>query len=538
MRLVGFVGGLSALVISAGAARGGGLLLPGSGAISTSRAGASVASVWGGDAIAINPAGIAIGRGTQITISAALIDYSLSFKRAGNYEATGRTDAGGAPAPLPWEANFVGQPYETVHDESTPPIGLGPFQAVPVIAIASDLGGLVPGLYVGGGLWAPNAYPSRSIGEDYTIDDPNAPPPPSRYDIVKQEASVLLPTIAVAYRVLPQLDFGARFAWGIAHVKARVFLWGVPQNFTEFVGKESIFDFEARDNFAPNFAFGFRFRPTSNIEVGGIWSSQINVNAKGTGTPTPSSELAVGGVPVVLIPLDPANPDPTKCSQKAGTMQKLEACTNFALPMLAKVGGRYIFRDKDGLERGDIELDVDWEHWSADRVSNYEVVVDAEAMNVQLKHTFIRHGWKDTFSFRLGGGYGFAVGPGLLTARGGVAYDTPTAKSGWERLDVDGAGRFMFAGGAGYRLPRWQVDVGFGYIHEGSRNNGRNPPCNPTINNRGCDGSGMETPIDDRIGPDPVNPIVELRAQNENPVNQGRYKSNYVLLALGVSTWF
>jgi hypothetical protein len=48
----------------------------------------------------------------------------------------------------------------------------------------------------------------------------------------------------------------------------------------------------------------------------------------------------------------------------------------------------------------------------------------------------------------------------------------------------------------------------------------------------------MESPIDSRIGPDPVNPIVELRAQNESPFNQGRYKSHYVLLALGVSTWF
>ena len=70
------------------------MTLPGSGAISTSRAGAAVASVWGGDAIAINPAGLAIGKGTQITISSALIDYSLSFQRRGVYEATGREDGG------------------------------------------------------------------------------------------------------------------------------------------------------------------------------------------------------------------------------------------------------------------------------------------------------------------------------------------------------------------------------------------------------------------------------------------------------------
>jgi long-subunit fatty acid transport protein len=329
-----------------------------------------------------------------------------------------------------------------------------------------------------------------------------------------------------------------RFSWGIAKVKAKVFLWGVPQNFEEFVGKESIFQLDAKDNFVPNVAFGVKFRPTPTIELGGVWSSQLNVNAKGTGVATTSAELNVGGVPVVLEPLDQTNPDPTKCSNKMGTREQLRACTNFALPMLAKIGGRYIFRDADGGERGDIELDTEWEHWGADSVSNYEVIVDAETMGIQLKHTYIRHGWKDTFSFRLGGGYGFAVGPGLLTARGGFSYDTPSAKSGWERLDVDGAGRFMFAGGAGYKMARWQVDAGLGYVYEGTRDVGRDPPCNPTINNRGCDGSGMETPTDQRVGPDPVNPIVELRAQNENPFNQGTYKSHYFLLALGVSTWF
>jgi hypothetical protein len=96
----------------------------------------------------------------------------------------------------------------------------------------------------------------------------------------------------------------------------------------------------------------------------------------------------------------------------------------------------------------------------------------------------------------------------------------------------------MFAIGGGYKLPKWQVDAGLAYVYEGTRDVGRDPPCNPTISNRGCSGSGMETPIGDRIGPDPVNPIVELRAQNENPFNQGTYSSHYFLLALGVSTYF
>ena len=518
-------------VAPAGVVHAGGLLLPGSGAVSTARAGASVASVSGGDSIAINPAGLASQPGTQITISGAFIDYDVTFSRYGYYEP-----APDAPSPLPWEY----QPYPAMSDDSSPPIGIGDFQLVPVIAVSSDLGRAVPGLTIGAGVWAPNAYPTRSLGADYQIDDPLNPPPPTRYDVVDQEAAVILPTIAAAYRITDQIDVGARFSWGIADVKAKVYLWGIPQNFEEWAGNESIFAFEGKDNFVPNYALGVRYRPLRNVELGGVYSSQLDVHAKGWGYPTPSQYLAIGGIPIQILPLSADVEDPERCSTEEGEVDpvvKLHTCSNFALPMLAKIGGRYIFRDPQGGERGDIEFDIDWENWGG--ASDYEVVTDGEASNIQLKHSFIRHGFKDTFSFRLGGGYGFPVGSGQLIARGGVAYDTAAAKSGWERLDIDGAARFMMAAGASYKLSRWQFDLGGGAVLEGfRRTRDKDELCNPTIARRGCDGSGNEAMTDDRTGPDPVNPAVELRNQNENPVNQGTYKSHYLLFTLGVSTWF
>ncbi len=33
--------------------------------------------------------------------------------------------------------------------------------------------------------------------------------------------------------------------------------------------------------------------------------------------------------------------------------------------MTAQLGGRYKFLDADGKQRGDVELDLDWEHWGA-----------------------------------------------------------------------------------------------------------------------------------------------------------------------------
>src|SRR5262245_34452003 len=82
---------LSALTVSlglcvSGAAAAGGLVLPGAGAVSTSRAGAGAASTEGGEALVLNPAGLAKSKGTTITIGAALINYTMSFQRNGTYD--------------------------------------------------------------------------------------------------------------------------------------------------------------------------------------------------------------------------------------------------------------------------------------------------------------------------------------------------------------------------------------------------------------------------------------------------------------------
>src|SRR5678815_44199 len=83
--IVCFVSSLAALLPRS--ARAGGLLLPGAGPVSTSRAGAAVASADDGEALALNPAGLAKSEGTTITLSAALIDYAMEFQRRGTYDA-------------------------------------------------------------------------------------------------------------------------------------------------------------------------------------------------------------------------------------------------------------------------------------------------------------------------------------------------------------------------------------------------------------------------------------------------------------------
>ncbi len=188
-------------------AQAGGLFLPGSGAVSTSRAGAAVTSVDDGEALSINPAGFAKSKGTTITISAALISYAMEFTRRGTYDA------------IPNEAlPYEGQAYPTSRNDPDLALGVGSYQPIPVFAISSDLGGKVPNLRLAIGLFAPNAYPFRdmcTVGangcEKYAFNgDFNVAPSPTRYDIIEQEAAVIMPSIAASYTASCRTSISAR----------------------------------------------------------------------------------------------------------------------------------------------------------------------------------------------------------------------------------------------------------------------------------------------------------------------------------------
>ncbi|MDX2087778.1 MAG: outer membrane protein transport protein [Kofleriaceae bacterium] len=540
LRVSGWLGsGLFVAVTATPTAHAGGMTLPGPGAIATARAGAAVASADDGEALAINPAGLAKSKGTTITISMALINYMLEFQRAGTYDE------------IPEEAlPYEGQPYPLVKNDPDLPLGIGKYQPVPVVAIVTDLGGIDPKLRLAAGLYAPNAYPFRDFCSvqgngacrKYTFNgDFNEPPAPGRYDVVKQDAAVLLPSIAASYRILPQLDVGARFSAGFANIKSTVGLWGIPGNVNEYVKQDAYFSAEATDSFVPAWGVGLTYRPTPTIEVAAAYNSQISITARGDAHAETGPAVSLSGVPFVIGPAGQP-----RC-EAGGTFEKQKACVELALPMTATVGGRYKFLGKNGEMRGDIELNVGWENWGAERATDYRVVVDGAVYterngvleeNLGLKDTLLRHGFQNTYSARLGGSYVAPVGTNSLTIRGGVGYDTAAAKKGWYRIDIDGAARTTATIGAGFRTKRWELNLGGGAILEGSNTNEGvcNPPNSTTM--AGCNADGNERPVEDREGPDPLNPLVSDTQQIESPVNKGTIKSNYVLFMLGFTTWF
>ena len=535
---------LLALCLPSAAAHAGGLLLPGAGAVSTARAGAGTASADDGEALVLNPAGLAKAKGTTISISAAAFDYFMQFTRAGTYDQTTGADED--------RVSYAGQPFGTVKNQPKPPLGIGAVQPVPVIAIISDLGGVVPGLHVAAGVFAPNAYPFRDMTNGYVFNQAGdeVAPPPTRYDILKQEAAILMPSIAVAYHVNKTLDIGARFSFGVASLKSTTGLWGMPQNYDEWVKKDGVFTIDAKDNFVPVFDLGVLYRPTDNLEFGANFQSETSIQAKGTAISENGSHVSLNGQPITIHPPDDSL---ARCAP-GGTIAELKACVGLSLPMNAQIGGRYKFLDANGHEQGDIEIDGDWEHWGktcsrnastgalddlgCTSPSDYRVTVDGVVFTngidslLSLKDSVVGHGLQDTWAVRVGGSYHIPLddkNENEVIVRGGVGYDTQAAKDGWLRSDLDGAARTTVSVGGSYKTRSWKVDAGFGVILEGSPTNANllsgNVVCNPTgaTGSVGCSDNGAtQTPPARSQGPGSDQPARERGPPGREPGQPGR----------------
>jgi len=518
----------------------GGLFVPGSGAVSTSRAGAAVSSVDDGEAMSINPAGFAKSEGLKLTISATLLRYYMTFSRRGTYDPISLEDR-------PYE----GDPYGTVENKPKPPLGIATFQPLPVIVVSYAVP-QVEGLTVAGGLYTPQGYPFRDMSNGYDFQTSetasfDARPPATRYDVMTQESALLLPSIAVAYRVLPDLDVGARFTAGNLKSKTQVVVWGTPGNVEEDVKKDALFTADVKDSFIPAFGLGATYRIGPSIELGAAWTSPINIRAKGTA----ESARGPGNDPGREI-----GPSMTPICSDGGSFEKQKACISLQLPMTATIGGRYKFVDGNNEELGDVEINVNWENWGktcnfddahiagSDCVApgQYRVQIDAglytnnrqnyAPINETSGANVVNLGLQDTFGVRLGGSYKHRLNAASkLVARAGLALDTRAAKDGWLRANFDGAGRQTIAVGGAYEAKTWQANIGFGYIHEGSNSNSGD--CNPTQADFFCNDDGTPTPAEDRNHPDPTNPLLTPETQFENPYNQGTIKSHYLMFMLG-----
>jgi long-chain fatty acid transport protein len=484
----------------------GGLMVSENGAAAMQRGGAFVARADDPTALSINPAGLMKARRFELYLGSNLAFYSLTYQRAGTYE--NQPDRGPQPG-------YVGTPYPEMKNESGP-------QPLPMLAGTYHFDGIP--LAVGIGAFAPPSVPNRDFSctvDENCIVRPDGAPAPQRYDVINQEAIILLPSVAVAYRILPELDVGARFAVGFGRIKARSFTWGaLTGNPEEDPSKDGDFSVNVTDNFIPQAQLGVLYRPTAFLELGAEWTSGITIDGQGTGEARLGENVSpIPGTTPMLVPVADAE---AVCAP-GGSASALKSCVKVKLPMHAQLGVRYIFRDEAGGEKADVELDLRWENWSA--ASDTEVVVDGQdsLIGLKLNKVIIRHGYRDVFSMRLGGSYQLPVGENRLHLRAGVAIDTAAAPVSWTRADQDGVAQFLLALGAGYELSWLRIDLGVGLVFQPTRTVTDVPnPGNP----------------DDRQQPDPKQPAFpdELRAYS--PFNAGTYDSSYLLASLGFTAKF
>ena len=508
-------------------ARAGGMFVPGFGPQAMGRAGAFVARADDPSALHHNPAGLAKAAGTVLQLGASLLDLSLDYQRAGSYEQAPASDG----------LAYAGQPYPRVSDQSRPAFGVGPLQAVPLLVASTDLatlgllepGGL-GGLRLAVGVMAPQAYADRSFAPDYEFEAAGEPPPPQRYDVVSQQALVALPSVAVAYRAFDVVDVGARASWGVARLAASSHVWGV-RNYEEWVGYDGVFGLEVRDDFVPAWGAGALYRPAPWLEIGASYASAMHVDGQGTGTVTLGSGLGLGSVREEIVPVDDGD---ARCAP-GGTADALSTCMRLDLPQTASVGVRWVLRDQAGSERGDLEVDVRWEDWSA--ASDYRIVVDGRTSLLlqRLEDVVVRHGLQDVLSVRAGGSWVVPLGARRVVVRGGLAHDTAAAPASWQRLDIDGAARTTLAAGLAYESGGLRVDLGGGVVLAGERTVSA---CNPDVANPGCPPGSGDAPVDERTAPDPLQPTREPDEQQQSPFNAGIYTSHYVMLGLGVTARF
>ncbi len=509
------------------AAHAGAIFVPGYGPQAQARAGAFMVKADDVSALVHNPAGLAGAEGNMLQLGSNFISMSLSFQREGTYRPTGEDD----------EPSYVGEPFPEVTDQTDPAVGFAGFQAVPLIGFATDLGDPDSPLRLAAGVITPHGFPERNFAADYEFSQSPAQgraeaPPPQRYDVMEQAALKGGPTVGAAYQITDDLDVGGRFTWGIAHISARAYVWGI-RNYEEYIGRDGYFDVEGWDYFVPNFGLGARYRPSSSWEIGASYSSSARASAQGEGAAVLGYDLGFEGEQDFIRPVAD---DEATCAP-GGELDALKTCVTFKLPQSLGAGARWIWED-EGRERADIEFDIKWENWSSGTASDYELIVDGESglTGLPMRDQRLRHHFRDTFSFRLGGSYLFPMGDGRgLVASAGAAYDTAAAPTQYTRLDIDGNSKTTLAAGLSYVTPRLRVDAGGGAVLQPDR---RVEACQTDTSQPSCDGGDSPPTMAQREQPDPIQPLRDRTNQFQSPFNAGEYSSGYTLMSVGVTTWF
>lgn len=473
-------GGLAiASVLATERARAGGFEFPDNGTEALGRGAAFTAKADDPTAVLYNVAGLARQRGTKVLVDGNITFASYTFQRSGTYPDNP------ADPKTPWG----GQPFPLVKDTSSP------FFA-PFLAATTDLGfdrlTLALAAFGPSGVGV-HTYP---LGVEGT-------PSPARYDLVQAKTTIIYPTLAAAYRVLPWLDVGIGLSLAVGNFNLTTISYADSDKAPMLCKNAEYQPCDAQNNlqtkgtsFAPS--FGVMVRPYEWLSLGANFRTGYTIDSTGTA----KAQLPPALQALSMTPFDPA---------------AAEFITS--IPWVLRLGGRYITMEK-GREKWDAELDFTFEGWGGAQGEGPLVKIPKLGSGMFEQddiHPTVQHHMNNTFSIRAGGAYNMDAGDGdTLTLRGGLFYDASSTDSAYTRVDFDTLSKVGLTLGAGYRMGPFQGNVALAEIFDISRDvtDGAYAPINGTQHGDSVTHDGM-TPLP--------------------PTNNGNYSGHIHVLSLGVT---
>ncbi|MBK9037145.1 MAG: outer membrane protein transport protein [Myxococcales bacterium] len=439
-----------AAVLLPSLATAGGMYLPTRGVRATGRAGAFVAGADDASAMWFNPAGLANLRRWGVVADAGFVHQSADYAR---------TNSGGGAEP-------------SVSNQA-------PGLPVPSLAYVHRVNDKV---IVGGGVWAPYAGLAKFDAEG-----------PQRYSSVDMSKSIIATLgFGVAVRVGERLRLGATLQNHVVALTSDIVLSGCPGQ-TVCAPEDPEFDslnrIEQQSYFQPSGSVGLQLDATDKVTFGAAFQLPVSVSGQGTlSSRLPSSGFFNGA-----------------------SVEGDRADVSMTLPAAIRAGVEV----RPGRWRIEAALDV--ELWSA----HEEILIEPKDVRIvgapgvgtyEFGPIHLPRNFDDTYAVQLGvEGQPSASTP--LTVRAGYSYETAASPTEYlSVLTVDGA-KHLVAGGLGYRVGGWNVDLVFAFATMGERH------------------------VDPSVGVAPqVNPIRDTSATPlEVFVNWGDYKSTWIVAGLGLA---
>ncbi len=470
-------------------AQAGGMDLPENGTWSLARGGANVAAVADPSALALNPAGLASVKGFQLLFDNNLWRPNLCFTRAGTYP--------GDPGP----GTYAGQPFPKVCRMNE-----GAYY-VPMVAATYDFG-LRNWTFALGG-YGPHALGRKHFPRQVVIADseggPVLAPGPTRYDVLNQDVLVIFFTLAAAWHVADWLDLGFALQPTLSEVR---FSMAVPYQPPNLDPDQDIFFAIHTYGFGMTALFGAKVRPIRSLEMG----LSLRLPAKST----------TRGDATIRMPPSVANLGGAALQYREDT----EVAMSSELPLYLRLGLRYRwFRGE--AELADLELDAQWERWSAVRTMDTKVLADL--IGNPLTVFVVPHLYSDTVSLRLGSSVTlpWPVWKGRIALALGLFYDSSASPKAYTRLDYQAFSLIGVTGGVAWRLPWVDLHLAVAYV----------------VGGRGWPWNFRRKPVVERSCVVPIDPYESLSADRCNPygddwdetldVGRGTYELSYFIASLG-----